>query len=82
MRMPGADWYVAEPYTARVRFGLWDEILAMAAPNPNLAGLTGGYLYARALALAARGRLDEARSTLRAVAGAHRTASPPTRRRA
>ena len=61
--MPGTDWYVAEQYTARVRFGLWDEILALPAPNPNLAGLTGGYLYARALALAARGRLAEARTT-------------------
>jgi tetratricopeptide (TPR) repeat protein len=62
--MPGADWYVAELYTARVRFGLWDEILALASPNPNLAGLNGGYLYGRALALAARGRLEEARTTL------------------
>jgi tetratricopeptide (TPR) repeat protein len=60
--MPGADWYVAELYTARVRFGLWDEILAMPAPNPKLAGLSGGYLYARALALAARHRLEEARA--------------------
>jgi len=62
--MPGADWYVAEMYTARVRFGLWDQILAMTAPSPKLAGLTGGYLYGRALARAARGRLDEARATL------------------
>jgi tetratricopeptide (TPR) repeat protein len=62
--MPGADWYLGESYTARVRFGLWDEILIMTAPNPKLTGLRGGYLYARALALSARGRLDEARATL------------------
>jgi tetratricopeptide (TPR) repeat protein len=62
--MPGADWYLAEAYTARVRFGLWDEILSMTPPNPKLTGLTGGYLYGRALALAARGRTDEARATL------------------
>jgi tetratricopeptide (TPR) repeat protein len=43
---------------------MWDEILAMKAPNPKLVGLTGGYLYCRALALAARGQLDESRSTL------------------
>ena len=36
----------------------------MTAPDPKLSGLTGGYLYARALALAARGRADEARAAL------------------
>ncbi len=45
--MPGADWYIAEMYTARIRFGLWDEI-TMRAPNPGFAALTGSYLYARA----------------------------------
>ena len=64
MSMPGVDWYVAGTYAARARFGLWDELLAMKAPNAKLVGLTGGYLYHRALALAARGRSDEARSTL------------------
>ena len=62
--MPGADWYVAEMYTARVRFGLWDEILAMPPPNPKLVGLTGGYLYGRAMAFAAKGQLTEARAAL------------------
>ncbi len=37
MGMPGADWYLAESYTARVRFGLWDEILAMAPPNAKFS---------------------------------------------
>jgi tetratricopeptide (TPR) repeat protein len=62
--MPGTDWYVAESYTARVRFGLWDDLLAMPPPNPKLVGLTGGFLYGRAVALAAKGRLGEARVTL------------------
>ena len=64
LEMPGVDWYVAEMYTARVRFGLWDGILAMPAPTPKLAGLMGGYLYARAMALAASGKLVEARAAL------------------
>ncbi len=64
LTMPGTDWYIAESYTARVRFGLWDELLAMPAPNPKLSGLTGGFLYGRAVALAAKGRFDEARATL------------------
>lgn len=62
--MPGSDWYVAEQYTARSRFGLWDEILAMPPPQAKLVALTGGYLYARALALSARSRLEEARAAL------------------
>ena len=62
--MPGMDWYVAESYTARIRFGLWEEMLGMPAPNPKLTGLAGGFLYARAVALAATGRVDEARATL------------------
>jgi tetratricopeptide (TPR) repeat protein len=64
LAMPGADWYVAEQYTARLRFGLWDEMLSMPAPDPRLTGLTGGYLYGHALALAAKGRAAEARAAL------------------
>jgi tetratricopeptide (TPR) repeat protein len=64
LAMPGVDWYVAEMYTARLRFGLWDEILAKPAPNPKLMGLTGGYLYARAMALAASGKLADAHAAL------------------
>jgi len=64
MSMPGSDWAVVEPYAVRLRFGQWDQMLEMAAPDARLRGLTGGYLYARALALAAKGRLDEARATL------------------
>ncbi|MBS0374012.1 MAG: hypothetical protein JSR73_05500 [Proteobacteria bacterium] len=58
--MPGADWYVAELYTARVRFGMWDELLAMQEPAANLPGLVAAYRHARVLALAARGRITEA----------------------
>ncbi len=62
--MPGIDWYVGELYTAVTRFGMWDEILAEPTPNPSLIGLTSSYLYAKATALAAKGRIDEARAVL------------------
>ncbi|MBS0400003.1 MAG: hypothetical protein JSR95_15145, partial [Proteobacteria bacterium] len=62
--MPGMDWYVAQMYTARVRFGRWDELIGMAAPDARLPGLTGGYLHARTVALAARGRVAEAKQSL------------------
>src|SRR4029077_2676206 len=64
LEMPGTDWYVAESYAARVRFGLWEEMLALPAPDSKLIGLTVGYLYGRAVALAATGRIAESRSTL------------------
>ena len=62
LTMPGTDWYVAELYAALVRFGMWDEVLAEPAPNPKLTGLTGAYLYAAAAALAAKGRVDDAKA--------------------
>jgi hypothetical protein len=60
LMMSGLDWPVAGLYTGMVRFGLWDEILAEPAPNPKLLGLTAGYLYARTIALAAKGRTPDA----------------------
>jgi tetratricopeptide (TPR) repeat protein len=64
LAMPGADWYVAEQYLGLVRFGLWDDILAESAPNPKLPGLHGAYLYATAVALAAKGKVDAAKARL------------------
>jgi tetratricopeptide (TPR) repeat protein len=62
--MPGADWYLAQLYLAPVRFGRWDELLAAKAPDAGLPGLTGGYFYATAVALAAKQRSAEARERL------------------
>jgi tetratricopeptide (TPR) repeat protein len=64
LEMPGTDWYVCELYAGRLRFGLWKEMLALPPPNPRLIGLTAGYLYGRAVALAAVGRINESRSIL------------------
>jgi tetratricopeptide (TPR) repeat protein len=64
LAMPGVDWYGAEPFLVMVRFGLWDEILAEPQPNPALKALTGGYLFARATALAAKDRTTEARQAI------------------
>lgn len=67
LEMPGMDWYVAEYYTARVRFGLWDELLATPAPDRRLPGLLGGYLYGRAMAQAATGQVADARASLASI---------------
>lgn len=67
--MPGADWYLSEEYSAMIRFGLWDTILNQPAPDARLTTLTGGYHYARALAFAEKGRIDEAKTSLSTLEG-------------
>ncbi|HUO19793.1 MAG TPA: hypothetical protein VMU44_08475 [Steroidobacteraceae bacterium] len=58
---------LAGPYAVLARFGLWDELIALGPPDPRSPPLTAGYLYGRGLALASRGRLDEARRALEAL---------------
>jgi tetratricopeptide (TPR) repeat protein len=67
LEMGGGDWYVAESYLARVRFGLWSDLLAQPAPDQRLPGLMAGYLYGRSMAQAATGRLAAARESLAAL---------------
>jgi tetratricopeptide (TPR) repeat protein len=62
--MPGMDWPFSEVYSVLVRFGRWDEMIAEPPPNPRFKALTGGYLYAKATALAAKGRVAEAKATV------------------
>jgi tetratricopeptide (TPR) repeat protein len=64
LAMPGLDWSIGYLYDGMARFGLWNDIIAEPAPDPKLAGLTIAWLQARATALAAKGRLAEARALL------------------
>jgi tetratricopeptide (TPR) repeat protein len=64
LAMPGLDWSIGYLYDGLARFGRWDDILAEPAPNPKLAGLTIAWLQARATALAAKGRIAEAKALL------------------
>ncbi|HWW32709.1 MAG TPA: hypothetical protein VNY70_05010 [Steroidobacteraceae bacterium] len=64
----GSGWALTPEYAALVRFGLWDELIALGPPDARAPGLTAGYLFGRGVALAARGRLAEARDTLSALA--------------
>lgn len=60
----GSGWVLTPQYTALVRFGLWDELIALLPPDARLPGLNAGYLYARGVAFAARGQLVEAHEAL------------------
>lgn len=63
MGATAADWSRSSQYAALLRFGLWDEMLALPAPQGG-AGQQAGYRYARGVALAARGRVAEAGEAL------------------
>jgi tetratricopeptide (TPR) repeat protein len=65
--MGGVDWYVAFSYEAMLRFGLWDDALKAPAPSAKLSGLMVAYQEARATALAAKGRFDEADQAVSAL---------------
>lgn len=58
--MPGFDWPATFIYDGYVKFGMWDDMLKEPAPNAQLPGATIHYLQARAEALAATKRFDEA----------------------
>jgi tetratricopeptide (TPR) repeat protein len=62
--MPGLDWSASFVYDGYVKFGMWDEMLAEPAPSPRLPGATISYLQSRASALAAKGRVNEAKAEL------------------
>ena len=61
LAMGDSGWNLTQQYAALVRFGLWDEMIALLPPDPRAQGLTAGYLFGRGVALAARGRIEEAR---------------------
>jgi hypothetical protein len=68
---PPAHEIYAVRYFAPVRFGKWEQILAEPAPPDDLRYALGMYHWARGMALANTGKLDEAvqeRETLASIA--------------
>lgn len=62
--MPGLDWSASFIYDGYSKFGMWDDMLKQPAPDAKLPGATISYLQSRATALAATGKLDEAKAEL------------------
>ena len=56
--------FVVAPLYAMTRFGRWDEALREPKPDGDLPFVVGIWHYARGLALASKGRIDEASSEL------------------
>jgi len=58
--MPFLQGFLAVPYWTKVRFGIWDEILAEKDPAHKTLFLRGVRHYARAKAFLGKGRLKDA----------------------
>jgi tetratricopeptide (TPR) repeat protein len=63
------------PQLTLVSFGGWEEVLRLPAPDPSLELAATMHRYARGTALAALGRLDEARALLGDLRSASRAAA-------
>jgi hypothetical protein len=59
-----------------LRFHRWDDILAMKQPAPDMKTTTGFWHFARGMALAGKGRVDEAEAEYKIVSDAE-AATPP-----
>jgi tetratricopeptide (TPR) repeat protein len=58
--IPGGDFFIAEPLLVLVRFGRWDDLLVEPRPPAKYPVMTGMWLHSHGMALAAKGRPDEA----------------------
>jgi tetratricopeptide (TPR) repeat protein len=64
LAMAGYDWPASFLYDGLVKFGMWDDMLKEPSPNSQLPGATISYLQSRATALAATGKIEEAKAGL------------------
>ena len=59
------DYILAEPMTANIRFGKWNDILAQSLPDPKRQVAMVMWRYARGLAYLRKGFISDARTELR-----------------
>jgi tetratricopeptide (TPR) repeat protein len=76
--IPAGEFFLPFPYFAEARFADWDAILKEPKPPGDLAYTNGMWHYVRGLAMAARGRFDEAAAEQKRL-DAIAAAMPPDR---
>jgi tetratricopeptide (TPR) repeat protein len=74
--MPPLEGFMTIPMAVEVRFHKWNDILAMAQPDPALKITTGFWHFARGMALAGTGKLSEAEAEYKIVSEAEQNTSP------
>jgi len=74
--MPPLEGFMTVPLAVEVRFHKWNEILKAPQPDPAMHTATVFWHFARGLALAGTGKLDEAEAEHTIVADAEQQTSP------
>src|SRR5579863_915706 len=70
--MPPLEGFMTIPIAVDVRFHKWDEILKMSKPDPEMKIMTVFWHFGRGMALAAKGKVNEAEAEYQAVSDAEK----------
>jgi tetratricopeptide (TPR) repeat protein len=70
--MPPLEGFMTIPIAVDVRFRKWDEILKMPQPSADMKVTTVFWHFARGMALAAKGKVNDAQAEYQAVADAEK----------
>jgi tetratricopeptide (TPR) repeat protein len=74
--MEGLEGFMTVPIAVELRFHRWDNILAMKQPDDSMQTLSIFWHFARGMALASTGKLEEAEGEHKIVAEAQAKTSP------
>ena len=74
--MPPLEGFMTIPMAVNVRFHKWDAILATKEPSPDMKAATGFWHFARGMAFAGKGRINEADAEYKIVVEAEKATSP------
>src|SRR5207302_1443367 len=70
--MPPLEGFMTIPIAVDVRFHKWDEVLKMPRPDPEMKIMTVFWHFARGMALAAKGNVNEAEREYQVVSDAEK----------
>ena len=74
--MPPLEGFITIPMAVDVRFHKWDAILATKAPDAEMKAAAGFWHFARGMALAGKGRTNEAEAEYKILAEAEKAIPP------
>lgn len=74
--MPPLEGFMTIPMAVDIRFHRWDDILKASAPDPAMKTTTVFYHFARGMAFAGMGKVNEAQAEYKIVSDAE-AATPP-----